>query len=396
MKNANYVLPESAKPSKLNRLLEWIDEHADEMLDDPDKGLEAVGVGKKNADSLRSNDAQWCIVAYVADKQAENTLRKRKVTAFSAAVAAVATDDMDDLTDDEIDVVACGSGFRAYPGLNVPIAQRGAYGGQPPTVDLQDRFQSIRIGLGITNPIGSYPNNLSVGSLGFCVHDGQSRIYLVSNNHVIGRENNAQKGNAVVQPGTLDLTQTELNVMSNIRKLRRQLMIAKVAEWVDLQFGQHGYNEVDVAIAQFDPEVDSHRSLSELSRIGLGSKARGIGAPYAVDAAGNIQGDTRVYKAGRTTGWTEGNLSSIGVASNVKYTSGTARFRNQLAISPTQDNHGPFSSPGDSGSGIWNVDNELVGLLFAGSKTRTLANPIDLVKAEIETKLGRGPLTLII
>ncbi|MEM9313089.1 MAG: trypsin-like peptidase domain-containing protein [Pseudomonadota bacterium] len=392
MKAANYALGKNAASSRLNALLQWIDNHAEEMLADPARGLEAIGVGKKNADSLRASDADWCIVGYVAEKLPEKVLSKRNVTAFSTAATI---DDREALGDHEIDVVSCGSSFRAQPGMNVPIAQRGAHGGQPPAVDLQDRFDSIRIGLGITNPVGSYPDSLSVGTLGFCVRDDDGRTYLVSNNHVIGRENKAQIGNAIVQPGTLDLTRTELNMMSSLPRLRRRLQIAKVSAVVDIRFGWSSFNEVDAAVAEFDAESDSGRRLNELSRIGFGSTARGIAAPYMVDADGNLEGDDRVYKAGRTTGWTEGNISAIGVASNVQYSAGVARFRNQIAITPTPDNNGPFSNPGDSGSGIWNTDNELVGLLFAGSTSRTLANPIDLVLPEIEAELGRGRLALI-
>ncbi len=393
---ANYSLGKDARNTRLDGLLTWIDMHADKMLRDPSKGIEAIGVGKKNADSVQGADDGWSLIAFVKKKLPEKTLAKENMSAFASAATSASAEEVEEglgaLAEHEMDVVECGSAFSASPGLTVPTAQRGSFGGPPPSVDFQKPFHAIRAGLGITNPVGSYPEGLSVGTLGFCVRDPNGTEYLVSNNHVIGRENSAQNGNSVVQPGTLDLTDTELQLMNTLNKLRNQLEIAKVSAVVDINLGFQP-NEVDAAMAEFTD--DSGRDLSQIARIGFGSRARGVAQPFTVDGSGNVVGDTRVYKAGRTTGWTEGNLTAIGVASNVSYTKGVALFRNQLAITPTDDNGGPFSQPGDSGSGIWNVDNNLVGLLFAGSTSRTLANPIDLVMSELEAELGVGTLTLI-
>ena len=82
-----------------------------------------------------------------------------------------------------------------------------------------------------------------------------------------------------------------------------------------------------------------------------------------------------VMKYGRTTGFTSGTVDSVDAIVNVGYDSGTARFIGQIIIRP-----GKFSAGGDSGSLIV-VDGGAegrrpVGLLFAGSKTVTIANPI--------------------
>jgi len=243
--------------------------------------------------------------------------------------------------------------------------------------------------VGITNPEGVYLNGLSVGTLGFFLEDKNGKQYLVSNNHVIADENNASVGDSIVQPGTLDLTQMELQQMSTITKLRNQLEIGNLDTWIDISTS--AVNEVDVAIASLNGDRDE----SKLSRIGFGSEAVRFGKPYKLDQNAQIVGDARVYKAGRTTGWTEGEVSAIGVQVGVEYNAGVAQFKNQIAILPSSDNTGPFSSPGDSGSGIWNTENELVGLLFAGSPARTLANPIDIVRSEITRELGKGTLKLV-
>ena len=129
---------------------------------------------------------------------------------------------------------------------------------------------------------------------------------------------------------------------------------------------------------------------------GLGGVSKGLGPNYRIDAnTGRLVGSTRVYKAGRTTGWTEGEVVAINVLTDVEYGAGIARFRNQIAIRPTADNGGPFSDSGDSGSGIYTEQHKLVALLFAGSKARTLANPVRKVISELESELGRGNLTVV-
>ena len=244
-------------------------------------------------------------------------------------------------------------------------------------------------GSGITNPQRAYPQTLSVGTLGFFVSDNQGRLYLVSNNHVIAGENAAKKGDAIVQPGTLDLTTSEMTLMNTLAKLNAQLKIASLSTWVDIQF--HGpagipFNEVDCAAAEI---AAPGRDVTEVARIGLGCDLRSVAAPFTVDAVtGEVTGSTRVYKVGRTTGWTEGDVTQLAVVSDVRYGAGLARFRNQIGISASPDNTGPFSKAGDSGSAILNRDQELVGLLFAGSDTSTLANPIQLVLNALQTSLG--------
>jgi hypothetical protein len=84
-----------------------------------------------------------------------------------------------------------------------------------------------------------------------------------------------------------------------------------------------------------------------------------------------------VKKAGRTTDLTFGTVDAIGVTVNVGYSSGTARFVDQIIIAPAG-----FSAPGDSGSLIVTNDQSCpnpVALLFAGSETFTIANPIQKV-----------------
>ncbi len=377
------------------QLVSWLNAHADALLDDPTNNLIGIGIGKKSAGPL-SDSSPFCITGFVEKKLPEKTVKARGIPLFAAAAASVAGIGRPRDLPFEIDLVETGARFAAQPGLKVPDSQRGLHGGMPPTLDLQKRFQVLRAGLGITNPHRAYPQSLSVGTLGFFVVDDQGRHYLVSNNHVIADENAGKKGDAIVQPGTLDLTASEMSLMNTTAKLNAQLKIANLSAWIAIQFhGPSGipFNAVDCAAAEL---AAAGRDVTEIARIGLGGNIRGVATPFAVDpVTGQVAGSTRVYKAGRTTGWTEGDVTQLAVVTDVTYGAGLARFRNQIGIQASADNTGPFSKPGDSGSGIVNRDQELVGLLFAGTETQTLANPIQLVLNELKTALGVQSLNVV-
>ena len=373
---------------------DWIGRYGNAVLDEPSSGVLAIGIGKKSTGPL-DDDSRYCVTSFVERKLSRRELKARAIADFGACFKTICGARPAEL-DLETDVVETGSPFSATPALRRDRSERGRYGGTPPPLDLQKRFEALRTGVGITNPVGSYPQYLSVGTLGFFVSDAEGRVYLVSNNHVIANENDARKGNAIVQPGTLDLTDTELELLDSLDRLRSELQIAKLSAWVTIEFTDGNtvpLNEVDCAIA----EVLTHkRDLSDIARVGFGGVARGLGANYRIDpATGEFNATTRVYKAGRTTGATEGDIVALNVLSDVEYGAGVARFSNQIAIRASRDNTGPFSDAGDSGSGIFDQEHKLVGLLFAGSETRTLANPVRPVLRKLATALGHGRLSLI-
>lgn len=377
------------------RLVAWLDQHADALLDDPQSNLIGIGIGKKSAGPL-TDDSSFCLTGFVERKLPERQIAERGIRPFAAAAAQAAGVPRPEELDLPIDLVETGSSFRAQIGLTAPAAQRGVYGGLPPTLDLQKRFNALRSGIGITNPHRAYPKSLSVGTLGFFVQDERGKRYLVSNNHVIADENAGKPGDAIVQPGTLDLTQNELSLMGSLAKLNAQLKIAELSAFVPIQFqNAQGipFNSVDCAAAALS---QSGRDLTGLARVGFGGDVRGVAAPLTVDpVSGLLTGPSRVYKAGRTTGWTEGEVTQINVVTDVTYQAGKARFRDQIGISASPDSDGPFSRPGDSGSAVVSRDQELVGLLFAGSEQRTLANPIQLVLNALKTALGVAQLTVV-
>ena len=101
-----------------------------------------------------------------------------------------------------------------------------------------------------------------------------------------------------------------------------------------------------------------------------------------------------VAKSGRTTGLTTGTINSINTTVNVQYTARcgegkkfTVNYTNQVVIGP-----GNFSAGGDSGSLIVtnNSSHNPVALLYAGSSTTTIGNPVGEVLTRLSAALGRA------
>jgi hypothetical protein len=221
------------------------------------------------------------------------------------------------------------------------------------------------------------------------------------NNHVIGNSNDASIGDPVVQPGTLDLTYTELQLMPKLKDLETKLKIAEVSAMVKLKYMTQNSNELNIPINRVDAAMakltDSGRLKDEI-RLAYGGRILKVAKPYQFNPdTGAIEGVGKVYKIGRTTGYTEGVVNAVGVAPPpISYGNNKAFFQGQVIVQATSDNGNPFSKRGDSGSGILNEQHELVGLLFAGSELQTLVNPIDLVLEELREASGIPSLDVII
>src|SRR5262245_42843786 len=222
------------------------------------------------------------------------------------------------------------------------------------------------------------------GTLGALVEDGAHRQYVLSNNHVLAKENeNLAYGDAVenatvIQPGLLDegTCSTSLGDPTHA--------VADLSTYVPILFAKgktRPSNSVDVAIAEARAgQVDTTGAILGIGVLGGAPANATIGLP--------------VQKTGRTTGHTFGTVRAVGVTLDVSYDSGTARFANQIRIRKPCDDAG-FSDAGDSGSLIVTApapgsEPAAVGLLFAGGGSDTFANPIGAVLAATGTQLVAG------
>ena len=94
----------------------------------------------------------------------------------------------------------------------------------------------------------------------------------------------------------------------------------------------------------------------------------------------------RVFKVGRTTGLTLGEIKSVAtVVGPVGYASGPSWFSRSMTIEGL--NGTMFSDHGDSGSAIVRMSGEIVGLRYAGNGQQTYACPIDEVFKGLKCKL---------
>jgi hypothetical protein len=179
------------------------------------------------------------------------------------------------------------------------------------------------------------------------------RYYILSNNHVLANSNDSRIGDAIYQPGPID-GGTSAD------------QIGTLHHYVPIQFDGSD-NLVDAAVA----EVPFHEYTREIYYLGY---ARTSYAPVAV-------GDV-VKKTGRTTNFTTGRVTSVNATVNVNYGSGrVGKFVKQIVTTS-------MSAGGDSGSLVLDVDDNAVGLLFAGSSAVTIINNIQFVQALLGVRLA--------
>ena len=205
-------------------------------------------------------------------------------------------------------------------------------------------------------------------------------FYILSNNHVLARSDQASPGEPISQPAIIETncSTTGTNTVANL------------TSFVNLQAA--GTN-VDAAIALIVPgAVDLTGNILSLGATATGSAAdpgpphQGIGIPAAVGEA--------VAKSGRTTGLTCSTVAAIGLNTSVTYqtqcnggTSFNVTYSNQISVSG-----GTFSAGGDSGSLIVDrVTADPVALLYAGSDTDTVGNPVKDVLAALADQQGNQP-----
>ena len=88
----------------------------------------------------------------------------------------------------------------------------------------------------------------------------------------------------------------------------------------------------------------------------------------------------KVKKTGRTTEFTTGKILYTNASLMIAYEGGSALFVNQIITNA-------MSESGDSGSILLNNSNKAVGLLFAGSNSYSIFNPISAVLKTLNIKL---------
>jgi hypothetical protein len=250
-------------------------------------------------------------------------------------------------------------GVGVVPEVTGPFVALPAPGSAEASADNEARVdpttvfpRPVPIGVSTGHP------SVSAGTIGARVTDG-ARTFALSNNHIFAAVNGGREGDALLQPGIADGGRDPDDA------------IGTLFDYEPLRFCRLAVcqpNLIDAAIALTSPE-----------ELGTGTPDGGYGAPRPWTHAAEL--GLEVQKYGRTTGLTVGRVTGIHATIQVNYRTETARFEDQIVITGSG-----FSTGGDSGSlvvtkGKLLADRRPVGLLFAGSPTSTLANPIDVVLA---------------
>lgn len=164
-------------------------------------------------------------------------------------------------------------------------------------------------------------NSAGVGTAGGLATDGTLN-YVVSNDHVIGRDNQSALNETIVQPG--------FPILAN--------RVGGFTRFVTINFNGAG-NLVDAAIAQLDSLPAGGPVMTFIT------PCEGYGA------VGNVVRDPAlgedVKKYGRTTGLTFGTITIIDLTANI----GGTTFEQQIQVAPRSPST-DWSLGGDSGSFI--------------------------------------------
>ncbi len=231
------------------------------------------------------------------------------------------------------------------------------------------------------------------GTLGALLQDTGGNQFVLSNNHVFARSDQAIPGETIVQPGLIDNGCTPYGVGPGTTP------VATLTGYPALASQS---TDVDAAIARVSPGlVDPRGSILEFGiRQQDGTLAP---APPGISSTGG-KGESAslgmmAAKSGRTTGLTCAAVSAVSVDVVVDYftdcaetsRSMTKLFTNQIAIAGSN-----FSDAGDSGALVVDAANaEPVGLFFAGGTDangieHAIASPVADVLAELGAQVP-GP-----
>jgi hypothetical protein len=229
------------------------------------------------------------------------------------------------------------------------------------------------------------------GTLGSLIQNSNGVQFLLSNNHVLARSDQASTGEAIVQPGLIDDGCVPYGTSG-----AALTPVGVLTAWLPLSSST---TNADAAIAQVDSgAVNASGAIEELGALQDGTLAAAPPGTSSTSGSGETGSvEMVVAKSGRTTGLTCASISAINADVQVDYYKDCAEtepyltktYTNQLEITGNQ-----FSDAGDSGSLVVDAgDAEPVGLFFAGGVSQSgesegVANPVSTVLSELGTQQG--------
>jgi len=296
-----------------------------------------VGVGYKIVNGRRTDEV--CVRVYVSRKRAPEELDPGDMAPPS--INGVATDVIEAL-------------FEAQ-----------SNGGAATLDDRKKRRNPMAGGVSIGPVISKGAGTLGV----WAIDNHTNNPLLLTNWHVLCDVDDCQTGAVVVQPGRFDDGREPEDAVAALLRVGIT-------------------DQTDAAVARLTGQRPLKRQSLGLGPVSdIGAAALGL----------------TVRKSGRTTGLTKGVIADIdatvAVAGDypdpIRLVEGLdifgRRFFNQIVI----EGDPPISASGDSGS-VWIDDsNWLIGLHFAGSTGRALANPMQTVVDVLNISIGLGVLDML-
>ncbi|MGL5243775.1 MAG: hypothetical protein ACRC7R_01180, partial [Sarcina sp.] len=187
------------------------------------------------------------------------------------------------------------------------------------------------------------------GTLGAIVFDNKNNTpYILSNNHVLAYE--GKERTPIFQPSLSDggAFSDKIAVLYKVIKSEINLKGKK----------KYKENEVDCAIAQINPYINYSREIYGIGEI------KGISEPKL---------GAEIRKVGRSTGYTTGTIKTINASFPISIDENSYKlYKNQIITTK-------IGNAGDSGSIVVDLNTNVVGLMFSGSKTANYCNPISKV-----------------
>lgn len=207
--------------------------------------------------------------------------------------------------------------------------------------------------------LGGYSTSEAIhqnsGSIACLVADS-SNYYLLSNNHVYAYFNITPLGTPILQPGITDHGNIPKDVIGSLKKY---VPVRVKTSW------RTPTNYVDCALAKVD-------------RLSLASpKIAFIGALKGV---ANPKLNEIVQKSGRTTEYTLGHVTALGVTVETDQSAHVALFKDQITTNRITD-------LGDSGCLLVNSNLEAVGLYFSQARSASVYNPIYKVLSSLHVNI---------
>ncbi|MTI19986.1 serine protease [Fulvivirga sp. RKSG066] len=185
-----------------------------------------------------------------------------------------------------------------------------------------------------------------------------TKFYILSNNHVLANTNDARIGDPIIQPGRYDGGTVPQDIIGRLSAYKRIDFLPP--------YGRGISNYVDAAIAEGNFH-DLNRRIYWIGNV-VGTRSIKIGEI--------------VQKTGRTTNYSTGKTIAVNATINVNYGNGkVAKFVRQIVTTA-------MSAGGDSGSLLCDMDNNVVGLLFAGSNRVSVHNDIRYVERIMGIKIA--------